>query len=460
MVQDHGQHKLITNALYSVILKCNLDFKGSEGVVGLTRMVRENGTSLLALAIAQRVVKLKNDDDKYARGDVPVKLMEDKTMPLLNVSGERKESMMFFPRTIKTKQHQNRTEDHRPSYAAGNGDRKPYEGSKLYVPSVIAILKQVLCPPRMQLTGDRELAIWPGTLRYVPVTTNNSNTTNTQHNKQQQQLTTTITTTSTTTIQQTTIISREGCLSAELKAHLKECTKFITMIVVIKWEYRAPSKVYAVGNAGANQTTFVADKGFIRTKFPHPGEAPQGIVLSQKKDGAFPELSRRRVSYSRESHLRFRLSPIDGFEKERPLFFGLAGFYRGFIDGFQKRFANQDYAYSKEGSSFVWGDKQEAAFQLLKQKLCSAPILALPEGSKDFIAYCDASKKGFGDVLMQREKHGNQITSRVRMLEVMLIENAKFQRQFGTGKVYDPVGWKPMLNGTELVYLVYGDLRM
>ncbi|GJU26077.1 putative reverse transcriptase domain-containing protein [Tanacetum coccineum] len=52
----------------------------------------------------------------------------------------------------------------------------------------------------------------------------------------------------------------------------------------------------------------------------------------------------------------------------------------------------------------AWGDKQEAAFQLLKQKLCSAPILALPEGSEDFIAYCDASKKGLGAVLMQREK--------------------------------------------------------
>ncbi|GJS50897.1 putative reverse transcriptase domain-containing protein [Tanacetum coccineum] len=53
---------------------------------------------------------------------------------------------------------------------------------------------------------------------------------------------------------------------------------------------------------------------------------------------------------------------------------------------------------------FVWGDKQEATFQLLKQKLCSTPILALPEGSEDFIAYCDASKKGLGAVLMQREK--------------------------------------------------------
>ncbi|GKC27181.1 putative reverse transcriptase domain-containing protein [Tanacetum coccineum] len=53
---------------------------------------------------------------------------------------------------------------------------------------------------------------------------------------------------------------------------------------------------------------------------------------------------------------------------------------------------------------FIWGGKQEAAFQLLKQKLCSAPILALPEGSKYFITYCDSLIKGLGAVLMQREK--------------------------------------------------------
>ncbi|GJZ22684.1 putative reverse transcriptase domain-containing protein [Tanacetum coccineum] len=51
-----------------------------------------------------------------------------------------------------------------------------------------------------------------------------------------------------------------------------------------------------------------------------------------------------------------------------------------------------------------WGDKQEASFQTLKQKLCSAPILALIEGSKDFVAYCDAFIKGLGVVLMQRDK--------------------------------------------------------
>nr|GEV86307.1 putative reverse transcriptase domain-containing protein [Tanacetum cinerariifolium] len=50
------------------------------------------------------------------------------------------------------------------------------------------------------------------------------------------------------------------------------------------------------------------------------------------------------------------------------------------------------------------GEKEEAAFQLLKQKLCSAPILALPKGSKNFVVYCDASLKGFGAILMQKEK--------------------------------------------------------
>ncbi|GJS12077.1 retrovirus-related pol polyprotein from transposon TNT 1-94 [Tanacetum coccineum] len=53
---------------------------------------------------------------------------------------------------------------------------------------------------------------------------------------------------------------------------------------------------------------------------------------------------------------------------------------------------------------FDWGDKQEAAFQLLKEKLCSAPILALPKRVENFIVYCDPSHKGLGVVLMQNDK--------------------------------------------------------
>ncbi|GJT58481.1 putative reverse transcriptase domain-containing protein [Tanacetum coccineum] len=84
-------------------------------------------------------------------------------------------------------------------------------------------------------------------------------------------------------------------------------------------------------------------------------------------------------------------------------FLGLAGYYRRFIEGFSK-IAKPMTKLTQKKVKFVWGDKQEAAFQLLKQKLCSAPILALPEGSEDFIAYCDASIKGLGVVLMQRDK--------------------------------------------------------
>nr|GEW19295.1 hypothetical protein [Tanacetum cinerariifolium] len=56
------------------------------------------------------------------------------------------------------------------------------------------------------------------------------------------------------------------------------------------------------------------------------------------------------------------------------------------------------------GVKFEWGDKEEGVFQLLKQKLCSAPILVVSEAAKNFIVYCDASHKGLGDVLIQREK--------------------------------------------------------
>nr|GEY60926.1 putative reverse transcriptase domain-containing protein [Tanacetum cinerariifolium] len=84
-------------------------------------------------------------------------------------------------------------------------------------------------------------------------------------------------------------------------------------------------------------------------------------------------------------------------------FLGLAGYYRRFIEGLSK-IAKTMTKLTQKKIKFEWGDKQEAAFQLLKQKLCSAPILALTEGSKDFIVYCDASNKRWGAVLMQREK--------------------------------------------------------
>ncbi|GKC19960.1 putative reverse transcriptase domain-containing protein [Tanacetum coccineum] len=67
-------------------------------------------------------------------------------------------------------------------------------------------------------------------------------------------------------------------------------------------------------------------------------------------------------------------------------------------------------------------EKAEAAFQLLKQNLCSAPILVLPKGSENFMVYCDASHKGLGTVLMQR---GKVIAYTSRQLKCVMFTNHK-----------------------------------
>nr|GEZ74729.1 putative reverse transcriptase domain-containing protein [Tanacetum cinerariifolium] len=59
---------------------------------------------------------------------------------------------------------------------------------------------------------------------------------------------------------------------------------------------------------------------------------------------------------------------------------------------------------TQKNVKFDWGEKEETTFQLIKQKLYSAPILALPKGSENFIVYRDASHKGLGAVLIQNEK--------------------------------------------------------
>ncbi|GJX85039.1 putative reverse transcriptase domain-containing protein [Tanacetum coccineum] len=84
-------------------------------------------------------------------------------------------------------------------------------------------------------------------------------------------------------------------------------------------------------------------------------------------------------------------------------FLGLAGYYRRFIKDFSL-ISKPLTKLTQKNKPYVWGDDEEEAFQTLKLKLCSAPILSLPEGSEDFVVYCYASLKGFGAVLMQREK--------------------------------------------------------
>nr|GEU68845.1 putative reverse transcriptase domain-containing protein [Tanacetum cinerariifolium] len=68
------------------------------------------------------------------------------------------------------------------------------------------------------------------------------------------------------------------------------------------------------------------------------------------------------------------------------------------VEGFSK-IAKPMTKLTQKSVKFEWGEKEETAFQTLKQKLCSAPILALPEGSENFVVYCDASHKGLGAII-------------------------------------------------------------
>nr|GFA16576.1 retrotransposable element Tf2 [Tanacetum cinerariifolium] len=184
----------------------------------------------------------------------------------------------------------------------------------------------------------------------------------------------------------------------------------------------------------ADQLQELTDKRFIR-----PSSLPWGasVLFVKKKDGSFPmyidyqELNKLTVKnryplpriddlfdqlqgssvYSKidlrsgyhqlrdEKEHKEHLRQILKLLKKEELYakFSKCEFWipKRFIEGFLK-IAKPMTKLTQKKVKFEWGDKQEAAFQLLKKKLCSALILALPEGSEDFIVYCDASIKGSG----------------------------------------------------------------
>ncbi|GKC24510.1 putative reverse transcriptase domain-containing protein, partial [Tanacetum coccineum] len=81
------------------------------------------------------------------------------------------------------------------------------------------------------------------------------------------------------------------------------------------------------------------------------------------------------------------------------------GYYRRFIANFSK-IAKPLTSLTQKNQSYVWGVKQEEAFQTLKNNLCDAPVLSLPDGVEDFVVYCDASNQGL-DQQLERNRRGS-----------------------------------------------------
>ncbi|GKF40614.1 putative reverse transcriptase domain-containing protein, partial [Tanacetum coccineum] len=139
-----------------------------------------------------------------------------------------------------------------------------------------------------------------------------------------------------------------------------------------------------------------------------------------------------------------RASPTTPLEIRQ--FLGLAGYYKRFIKGFSK-IDKPMPELTQKNQKFDWGEEQEEAFKLLKQKLCVAPILALPEGSDDFVVYYDASIKGLGVVLMHRMK---VIAYASRQLKIYEKNYTTHDLKLGAA-VFALKIWRHYLYGTKCV---------
>ncbi|GJV12837.1 putative reverse transcriptase domain-containing protein [Tanacetum coccineum] len=168
----------------------------------------------------------------------------------------------------------------------------------------------------------------------------------------------------------------------------------------------------------AEQLKEISDKGFIRPSSSLWG-AP--ILFVKKKDGSF----RMCIDYRELNKLtvknRYPLLRIDDLfdQLQGSSIYSKIDLRSGYHQlrvreedipktAFRTRYVHYEFQVMPfrltNAPAFDWGEEQEEAFQLLKQKLCAAPILALPEGSDDFVVYYDASIKGLGALLMQQMK--------------------------------------------------------
>ncbi|GJR78467.1 putative reverse transcriptase domain-containing protein [Tanacetum coccineum] len=137
----------------------------------------------------------------------------------------------------------------------------------------------------------------------------------------------------------------------------------------------------------SRQLKELQDKGFIR-----PSSSPLGAPLREV------QILRHVINGNGIHVYPSKIEAVKNWKAPRtPIevrsFFGLAGYYRRFIENFSN-IAKSLTILTQKSKIFDWSEEQKLAFQTLKDKLCNAHVLTLPDGPKDFVVYCNASGIG------------------------------------------------------------------
>ncbi|GJX63815.1 putative reverse transcriptase domain-containing protein [Tanacetum coccineum] len=200
-------------------------------------------------------------------------------------------------------------------------------------------------------------------------------------------------------------------------------------MLVVKSPYRlAPSEMQEL----SAQLQELQDKGFIRLSHS-PWGAP--VLFVKNKDGALRMEVQFLGHVVNQNEIHMDPSKIEAIKN-----------WKAPTTPFEIR-----SFLGLKNKKYEWGIEQEEAFQTLKDNLCNAPILSLPDGVEDFVVYCDASNQGLGCVLMQR---GKVIAYASRQLNIHEKNYTTHNLELGA-VMFALKTWRQYLYGTKSV--IYTD---
>ncbi|GJU58497.1 putative reverse transcriptase domain-containing protein [Tanacetum coccineum] len=386
--------------------------ESSESVVGLRKWNR-----CLELAIAQQLAK--SNSDLHSADDAPyrVEFLHVKTTTPESKGIKVEDNARCYEFTTEWMEDKTHAYAEVRTMLQAMVTGSHTKGLRLFVPSVIAIMKQVLV--HLGEVTAIGLAIWPGTVGYGLLTT------------------TTITSTNNYVTTTTNNQLGNGVALRRALRHFKKKTALETENMIVLKDF--PDGFLRI--AGLLRLALVEFQYRSGTGLPHPARAPYRLAPSEMK-----ELSDQLKEMSDKGFIRPSSSPWGApvlFVKKKD------GSFRMCIDyqELNKLTVKNRYPLPRIDDLF---DQLQGSSIYSKIDL-SAPILALPKGSEDFIAYCDASKKGLGAVLMQREKCVFALKFEDYLMET--------KGKIGTEKLEPRTDGNPMPQWQEWFTFVYGDLR-